>query len=252
MPQRLSNWVNFQDIFKANEGAGQRMNDAVYGGVEEDAKKARGQLGTAAKGFRTAASSAALDGLAGARNVTADQAEKAGQRTYTGPRTLKEYDPNVGAQVADAAQRVNASAGAQYAQTYKNASAGGSALDQALMGNAGGDARRDALQGTFGNLLAELRAEQAAAQQYGTQKSGQVSADAARYAGMVPGLRESEAIAKRAAEDRALEERNNAARAAYDADWERRTAAFKRRRGNQIQAAYRPPSSEELPFYPVS
>lgn len=252
MPARLSNWTNLQDIFKANAGQGARMTNDVFGSIEGQADQAQQQLGKAGRGFRDAASRAALDSLAGAKNITADQAEKAGQQQYNGPRTLKEYDPNVGASIADAAQRVNASRTTQLAGQYGRTSATGSALDAALMNNEGGQAREAKVKGKFGTLLDQLRAEQQATQQYGTQQAGVVAGNASRYGAMVPELRQSEALAKRAAEDRALQDRNNAAREQYDQQWAARTRRFQNRRGNQLQAAYRPPESEVLPFYPAS
>lgn len=251
---RISSWVNMQDVFAANKGQGERMNEDVFGSLEAQGAQAQDRLKKTSAGFTQAATrdkNDAFKTFAGAQ--TADQAEAAARRGYSGPRTLKEFDPGVSQAIGDAAARINASPQAQFQQQYKGPmSAGGSQLDMALMNGAGGGQRADALRGKYGNLLDQFNATASNAASTAQAYERDITGRAQALAGKVPELRRREALIKRQKEDAALAARNDAARAAFDAEWERRTNKFKRTRGNQLQAAYDPPVSEELPFYPVS
>lgn len=193
----------------------------------------------------------AAKSYADAQAATA-QAVTQSTASYQGPRTLKEYDPNVGNQVGDAAARINASPGAQFQAQFTGANAQGGALDRAMMGAEGGGDRAEALQGKFGGLMAQLRAEQDQAAKYGTGQADAVSERAAAAAGSLPGLRAAEDAAKRSSEDTATVAKNNAERAAYDKAWAAANTKLRARRGNQIQRTYSPPESAMLPVYPAS
>ena len=252
--KKLSSWTNVQDIFKANAGNGAKMNQDVFGSLEAQGNAAQQGLAGAETGFRNAAEKSRAGTLQGMNGSTADAAEAAGNARYTGPRTLQEYDPKVGQQIADAAGRINASPMAQYQQQYKGqtAGAGGSALDMALMNQEGGQQQSAAVKGKFGTLLDQLKQAQGRTQAIGEANDRNVSEAALGFAARAPMLRQSEATNLRLKQNAELAMRNDAARAAADADWERRTGRFKAKRGNQLQAAYQPPESEEVPYYPAS
>lgn len=195
---------------------------------------------------------AAQKGYEQAQAATAQAVTKSTD-TYKGPRTLKEYDPGIGAAIGDAASRINASAGAQFQNTFQGASAGGGALDQALMGAEGGDQRRGALQSKFGTIMKQLQDEQQAAQAYGTQQADARDADALSWAQKLPELQDNETrLSKRAAEEAAIAAKNNKARSDYDTAWRKENQKFNKKRGNQIQRSYQPPESDQVPFYPAS
>ena len=254
--KRISSWTNLQDVFKANEGQGQRMADDVFGSLEAEGQKAQQRLSQTETDFRRAGMRDRNNAFAQFSGATsANQMEQAGQRRYAGPRTLSEFDPGVSNAIGDAAARINASPTAQFQQQYKASplTAGGSALDMALMNQqGGGTARSIALKGKYGNLLEQFGVAARDAADFASKQEGDIGAEAARLAGKAPEARQQEALAKRAAEDRALWQRNEARRAAYEREYAARNARFRSRRGNEIQAAYQPPDSEVLPFYPAS
>lgn len=250
MARRLSSWVNIQDVFRANKGEGTRMNEDVFGSLEAEGEQARQRMRDASQGFerqRNKGVSDAWDRM-GDATATAAKAEAGSKQTYRGPRTLREYDPNVGNDIADAAARINASPDVQFQQRYKGVSAGGSALDRALMGGEGGAEREQKLRGTYGGLLDELRGYQQQAQMSGAASERAVNERAAQLAAMVPQLRQLE---EEAARQKYLEDvyrRNTEARAAYDKEYDERNLRFRRRRGNQLQAAYQPPEAERVDY----
>ncbi|MDX2014199.1 MAG: hypothetical protein SFW67_28630 [Myxococcaceae bacterium] len=246
----LSSWTNFQDIFKANAGEGSRMNEDVYGSLEREGEAARSRLKNAEEGFNRRSGRAASEAFQGLDQNTAAGAEASGKRTYAGPRTLAEYDPELGNVFADASRRIGASAYQQLATRYgKGLSAGGSSFDLALMGGAGGNDRRARLQKTYGSLGDELGAAQQSTDARGQEYADAVRQEALRRAGRAPSLRQAEAAAARRKLEADIEAGNNKAREDYDREWQARTDRL-RRAG--LQAAYQPPESETVPFYPAS
>jgi hypothetical protein len=245
--KKLSSWTNVQDIFKANAGQGERMNNDVFGSLEAEGAKAQQGLDTASRGFNDKANRSYQGAMNSMSGKTADSSEAAGKQTYNGPRTLKEYDPNISSTIGDAAQRINSSAGAQFQNQYKGVGAAGSAMDMALMGQAGSEQRGAALKGTYGSLLAKLSSSEQQAQKFGEYAGKNVTDRALTMAAKAPGQRQDEAIAARAKLERDLYERNTRAREKYDKQWEQRNRNIGK---GELQASYAPPEMEVLPYYP--
>lgn len=251
--KKLSNWVNLQDVFAAQQDQGARMNDAVYGGLEQTGFDAQKRIRDAASGFQRRVQSETQRTTANMGARTGAQAQASSQAQYAGPRTLREYDPSVSSAVGDAAARINASSAQQYQQQYgTGGSVRGGAMDQALMARAGGNERRANLTRQYGSLGDELRAEQTKAGMMGQQAGDYIAQLAAMFGAQAPELFQREAVEKRRREDAELRARNEEARRKYDEEWNARTNRFKRTRGNELQASYAPPESEMLPYYPVS
>lgn len=247
--KKLSNWVNTQNIFNANAGQGERMNDDIYGSLEQLGQDTQKKIGSASRGFEQAASNNAGAALKGMNTATSSGADAAAQQRYGGPRTIKEFDPNISSQVADAAGRIGQSQLAQYQGKYGSASAGGSAIDRALMGQAGGNTRYADLQKNYGDLTKRLGVAQQGAAQFAQGRDDAVTQAALAAAAKAPGLRQQEAVAKRRKADDDIVRANYAKREAYDAAYDRENRKYQHR-GGELQAVYSPPESAMLPYYP--
>ena len=245
----ISSWVNLQDVFKANEGHGAAMNEAVYGGLEQQGMNAHNALQKSAQGFSNAAEKSRQQTRAGMNGTTAAGADAAAQAQYGGPRSLKEFDPNVSNTIGDAAQRINASSTAQYANQYQTSTAGGGALDRAMMGAEGGQQRAAAVKGKYGGLLDELRAAQQHAQQTGQAAADDISGEASRLGALAPGMHQLEQQRAVWLANEQLYRKNNAERDAYDAKWNAENARMHSRRGNELAPVYEPPYSQQQPLY---
>lgn len=246
---KISNWVNLDKILGANAGEGQRMTQDVFGGLEQEGMDARANLAKSRRIYEAKVRNTARDAFSGLDLKTAAGAEAAGQRTYTGPRSLSEYDPGIGDQIGDAARRMGGTLQQQYAARYgTRGSAMGSAVDRALMGGAGVQ-QSEALRNKAKTLREDFSAAQAESDALAANADAGVREEALRLAGLAPGMRQDEARRARLKREAELYARNLERRRKYDEEWAARNRRFNNTRGNQLQASYQPPEAEVLPYY---
>ena len=205
--QGPSGWINLQSMFDLNEDQSKKMAEDVHGGVERRAQEAQQGIRSAERGFNkqleAGVGQAPTQYDAGA--TAAEAGAKAG-RSFSGPRSLYDANPNLGAQVAAAAQGVRLSKTAGGQQQLLESQYGGQAspLDAFFMGKArpqGVGGGWDALESQF-DIANRLSAE----------RSGQAEASGAANARAWGQLRD-QALAKE--KESSATQKESARRAAF-------------------------------------
>lgn len=140
----MSDWVNLQRYLELNADQGADMGQRVYGDVSEKAQKASNQLNQDANNYGYDVQRGTVQGPRDPNDLTQDEGTvaKNAVKSYSGPKSLDDYDPTLAGNVNQASLDVQAAAdpnqrGSVVQETFGAQGAsgvGGSALDNFLVG----------------------------------------------------------------------------------------------------------------------